>query len=159
MDNSLVTKNRSELARKLTALIATKPADTSFGLVFVGNNLIEAEISAIKEAAKLCDIVIAVWLPELSRPQKGQKEASFPSDSFQLALQKLGVDIFAHLPKENTTVSLTTSVKNINATIVLQALTTVMPNLVVTPRYHKALIVTLQDIQKNFGDLCVMRVV
>jgi len=158
------TKTRRELSLLLTSFSVGKPADTSFALVFVGGALPTAEVTAIKEAVKICDVVVAVWLPALARPAKGQAKVSAPGESYHAALQKLGVDIFALLPEEGTAAHVVLHDKRTNVTpetttALLQGITTVLPNLVVIPRVHVQISATVRKLMSTFGDLAAIRTV
>lgn len=156
-------QSRQELGDLLTSFAHSKPADTSFALTFVGGALPTAEVTAIKEAVKICDVVIAVWLPALARPMKGQKEITPPGESYHAALQKLGVDVFAVLPDNAAACTVTmhdkalTLDKTPTATTILQAMTTVLPNVLIIPRAHTKILLTSRKLLNTFGPLTAIR--
>lgn len=159
------SNSRQELANLLTSFAHSKAGDTSFALVFVGGALPTAEVTAIKEAVKICDVVVAVWLPALARPSKGKKEATPPGESYHAALQKIGVDVFALLPNSETACTVEMHEKALKldttnmATTVLQAITTVLPNVLIIPRPHIKLIQVSRKLLNTFGALTVIRAV
>lgn len=158
------TETRRELSLLLTSFAVGKPADTSFALVFVGGGLPTAEVAAIKEAVKICDVVVAAWLPALARPAKGQASVAAPGESYHAALKRLGVDIFTLLPEDGTAAHVTlhdkrTTVTPETTTAILQGITTVLPNLVVIPRVHVQISATARKLMFTFGDLAAIRTV
>lgn len=147
---------RGELQRKLADSPWVNTAETSWAVVFVSSIPTAPETDAVRQAAKVCDRVVAVRaVPDNKLPAKLQA-------SVQATLAAAGADAL-WLPTEVAGFGrFDAGVESLDATtstLILQAITTVLPNLVVAPRGNVALVRALRNIGGTLGDLFTLRLV
>jgi hypothetical protein len=150
---STVVYSRAALADRL-ANWPGAGADTTWALVTVGAMPSGGELAAAREAAKLCDRVVALRLEPGKPVAPGYAET----------LRSAGVDI-VWVPKELTgpvrvDVGVTDKLVGTDGpTLALQAVTTVLPNLVVVPRGNVAVVRVFRNILAGLGELFTLRFV
>lgn len=143
MSNISIVLDRLSLQTRLTEL--TTAADTSFALVVLAEDIDADTTQSLREAAKLCDIVVAATENKLHTDSKHQH-----------LLRQAGVDVVFY-PKNPPLGTYSSGIKKINETFVLQAVLAVMPNLVVVPRSNLTLIRVFRNMQHSFGELFSLR--
>jgi hypothetical protein len=142
---------RQDLQTRLANWPDSKP-DTTWALCF-GSVLPSAgELSAIREAAKLCDkVVVARLLPDRLLPP-----------TYAQVVAEAGADLL-WVPKEvSGHVRVDVQVEGVDtaaATLVTQALITVLPLLVVIDRTNLPLVRTLRNLQGGLGEIFTLRAV
>ncbi|MDD9912623.1 MAG: hypothetical protein OXQ96_06250 [Alphaproteobacteria bacterium] len=142
MSEDFVISDKSQLIQRLTTL-NTEP-ETSFALVFINTTPEEEDIPVIREAVKLCDRVIVA----------GMGGARQPVEKF---LRELGVDVFFIPQKDNRLCKIEAGVKEIDATLILQSILTIWPNVVVTGKHQFKLLRVLKNLQQTFGEIVALR--
>ncbi len=144
--------SRLQLAEKLSAW-PDKAGDMTWAVVACGALPTAAEMAAMKQAATLCDRVVCVRLFDRERAV---------APKFAETVRSAGVDI-AWVAKEAVEgpVKLDVGVAELGegAAILLQAITTVLPVLVVVPRASVGLVRACRNIQAGLGDLFSLRIV
>jgi hypothetical protein len=106
----------------------------------------------MRQAASLCDRVVCVRLFDRERPV---------APGFAETLRSAGVDIVWVAKEVEGPVKIDVGVDELGAGggLLLQAVTTVLPVLVVVPRGAIALVRACRNIQAGLGDLFSLRVV
>lgn len=152
-DEAAVVFSRAQLAERLATWPGNDGAMT-WGLVVVGAVPSASELAAAKEAGHLCDRVVAVRLDKGKAVAPGYAEA----------LRSAGVDMVWVARELSGRVKVDVGVEEPRwgeegATALVQAVTTVLPTLVVASRGHVALVRMLRNILDGLGDLFVLRLV
>lgn len=151
MSSCVLVFSRSDLQRRL-AEWPDAGVDTSWALCFGSVLPTAGEVAAIREAAKICDrVVVARLLPDRVIPP-----------TYAKVVEDAGADVL-FCPRELTGhVRVEVGVPEVDAaaaTLIMQVLSTTLPNLVVAERGNLPLIRALRNIQHGLGDLFVLRVV
>jgi hypothetical protein len=126
-------------------------ADTTWAMGFVSAAPTAAELAALREAAKLCDRVVAARLLNDRGPMPGLAET----------LRAAGADI-VWLPRGAGRVQVSVAGEKLDSelvTLLAQGLLTVLPGLVVVPRGATVLIRALRALQGSWGEFFSLRVV
>ncbi len=143
---------RTDLQTRVAEWPASTP-DTSWALCIMAGAIPGAgELRAIREAAKICDRVAVVKL-DFSK-------TAWPSSVLD-GLEKAGADIL-WCPREAPKGTLNVGVEKTDAgqtLVLMQAITAVLPNLVMADRTHLLIVRVLRNILTTFGDLFTLRVV
>ena len=143
--------SRNDLQKRLAEWPGAED-DTTWALCF-GSALPSAgELAAIREGAKLCDrVAVARLLPDRVLPP-----------NYADVLLEAGADLL-WCPREVAgKVRVDVQVEGVDAkaaTLITQALITVLPNLVVVERGNLPLVRALRNIQGGLGDLFTLRAV
>ncbi|MFZ2586619.1 MAG: hypothetical protein WAZ18_00625 [Alphaproteobacteria bacterium] len=147
----LILTSRPDLQRRLAEWPDAAP-DTSWALCFGSALPTPGELAAVREAVKVCDrAVLARLLPDrVLPPTYGKVAEDAGADVLWVPREVQGhVQVDVGVPEVPTA----------SATLILQAITTVLPNLVVVERANLPLIRALRNIQHGLGDMFVLRVV
>jgi hypothetical protein len=152
-EEAAIVYSRAQLAERL----ATWPGNDgvmTWGLVVVGAVPTASELAAAKEAGHLCDKVVAVRLEQGKAVPVGYAEA----------LRAAGVDMVWVVREISGEVRVDVGVEEPRwgkdgGTALVQAITTVLPQLVVASRGHLGLVRMLRAILDGLGDLFVLRLV
>lgn len=142
---------RADLQRRV-AEWPDAAGDTSWALCFASVVPDAGELAALREAARLCDrVVLARLTPDRVLPPTYARVAA-----------EAGADVL-WCPREVAGhVRLDVGVDGVDgvtATLLVQAVTTVLPNLVVAPRGNLPLVRSLRNVLHGLGDMFVLRVV
>lgn len=151
-DEAIVVYSRVALAERLSQWPGND-GDITWGIVACGALPTAEELSAMKQAASLCDRIVCVRLFDRERPV---------APNFAETLRSAGVDIvWVAKPKVEGPVQIDVGVAELGegAAIILQAVTTVLPVLVVAPRAAVGFVRACRNIQASFGDLFSLRIV
>lgn len=151
MAEAVVALTRNQLADVL-ANWPGQTADTSWAMGFVSAAPTAAELGALKEAAKLCDRVVAVRLAPGTVPPPG----------IAAIVREAGADVL-FMPKEATgrlRVGIEGDKEGFNPVLglMVEAILAVLPGLVVVPRGAVVLIGALRAVQGSWGELFTLRV-
>jgi hypothetical protein len=120
------------------------PADSSFGLVFLQEQLDVHSVVALRQAERMCDVCVAVNL-----------HANTAHDP--KILEKAGVSYFLHMqPEEKPKVTVSSQVGGLNLTFILQAVLAVMPSAMVVPVTQVGLLRGLNNLLATFENLFVL---
>lgn len=152
-EEAAIVYSRAQLAERL----ATWPGNDgvmTWGLVVVGSTPTASELAAAREAGHLCDKVAAVRLEQGKAVSPGYAEA----------LRAAGVDLVWVVRDVAGHVKVDVGVEEPRwgkdgATALVQAVTTVLPQLVVASRGHLGLVRMLRNVLDGLGDLFVLRLV
>lgn len=126
--------------------------DSSWALCFASVVPAAGEMAALREAAKLCDrVVLARLTPDRVLPPTYAEVASAAGADLLWCPRELTGHVRADVGVEG--------VDGITSTLLLQAITTVLPNLVVAPRGNLPLVRALRNMLHGLGDMFVLRVV
>ena len=152
MAEAQVVTSRLQLAEKLAAW-PDKTGDMTWAVVACGALPTAAEMIAMKQAATLCDRVVCVRLFDRERPV---------APKFAEIVRSAGADI-VWVAKDvvEGPVRLDVGVPELGdgAAILLQAVTTVLPVLVVVPRGSLGVVRACRNIQSGLGDMFSLRIV
>ena len=147
--SAAVVLSRLKLAERLAAWPSSDGLMT-WALVVVSPVPSAAELDAAREAGKLCDAVAALC-PTMNLPT---------APNLPEVLRSAGVDIVWVAKEAVGPVSVDVGVSEMagdGATLLLQAVTTVLPTLVVAPRTNVPLIRACRNILNGLGDLFSLR--
>ncbi len=152
MAEAQVVTSRLQLAEKLAAWPGNN-GDVTWAVVACGVLPTAADMAAMKQAATLCDRVVCVRLFDRDKPV---------APKFAEIVRSGGADI-VWVAKEAVEgpVKLDVGVAELGegAAILLQAVTTVLPVLVVVPRGNVGLVRACRNIQSGLGDMFSLRIV
>jgi hypothetical protein len=152
---AVVVHTRTQLAERLAnwpVPAGQQAAEISWGLVFCSAIPTAAELAAMRECAKICDRVAAVRLADV------QRSAPVVPPQLAVTLRSAGVDV-VWLPTELVgPMRVELGVAGIQATLLLQAVSAVLPLLVVVHRADVALLQALRNLQASLGELFTVRV-
>lgn len=151
-EEAAVVHSRLALGERLASWPGND-GETTWALVLCGAIPTAAEMSAMRQAASLCDRVVCVRLFDRTRPV---------APGFAATLRSAGVDI-VWVAKEELVgpVKVDVGVKELGEAggILVQAVMTVLPLLVVVPRGALSVVRACRNIQNGLGDLFSLRVV
>ncbi|MBI1309636.1 MAG: hypothetical protein GC129_07335 [Proteobacteria bacterium] len=152
-EGAVVVTGRAQLAQRLADWPGGGGATWAVG--FVGAVPSGSELAALKEAARLCDRVVAVVR---RNEERGSEVARRVAPGMAEMCREAGADI-VWVPKgEKAFVSVDCGVEGVDGTLVAQAVMTVLPMLVVVPRADVALIRALRNIQGGLGEVFSLRI-
>lgn len=147
----IVVHSRNELQKRLAEWPDADEA-TSWALAFGSALPTPGELMAMREAAKTCDrLVVARLLPDRVLPP-----------TYAGVVEEAGGDVLWCPREVSGHVRLDVGVEGVDtvaATLMLQAVATVLPNLVVVEKAHLALVRAMRNIQNGLGDMFTLRVV
>lgn len=148
---AVVVHTRTALAERLMSWPGND-GDMTWAVVCCGGIPTAGELSAMKQAGTLCDRVVCVRIFDRERPVAPQ---------FAETLRAAGVDIVWIAKDVEGPVKIDVGVQELGegAGLLLQAVTTVLPVLVVVPRGALGLVRACRNIQAGLGDLFSLRVV
>lgn len=151
MEEAVVVHSRTALAERLTNWVGNN-GDMTWAVVACGAIPTAGELQAMRQAATLCDRVVCVRLFDRTR-------AIAPG--FAATLRSAGVDIVWMAKDVAGPVKIDLGVDELGegGGLLLQAITTVLPVLVVVPRGAIAVVRACRNIQAGLGDLFSLRVV
>lgn len=138
----MVVTGRQQLAEALERAVAGLP-DASIAAVFItGGALTADDVIALKEAARLCDVAVAVCL-----------ETPLPVPMAKLA-EEAGADIvYTHKPKPHVGVGCTVRQKGGgDITLFLEALLLMMPSAVVASAENMNILRILKALEVTFNN-------
>lgn len=147
----MVVYSRTALAEKLTNWPGND-GEMTWAVVCCGGIPTAGELSAMRQAATLCDRVVCVRLFDRERPV---------APGFAETLRAAGVDIVWLAKGVEGPVVVDVGVDELGegGALLLQAVTTTLPVLVVVPRGAIGVVRACRNIQAGLGDLFSLRVV
>lgn len=151
-EGAIVVTSRLQLAERLTAWPGND-GEMTWAVVACGALPTAAEMAAMKQAATLCDRVVCVRLFDREKTV---------APKFAETVRSGGADIvWIAKPAVEGPVKLDVGVAELGegAAILLQAITTVLPVLVVVPRGNVGLVRACRNIQAGLGDMFSLRIV
>lgn len=155
---AVLVRTRADLAAHL-ARWPNNDGDMTWGLVVLGAAPHAGELAAAREAGKLCDAVVGVRLPA-----DGKLDVPLPPN-FAQVVRAAGVDM-VWVPREVTgAVRVKLGVESGlgavegTSTLLLQAVATVLPLLVVASRADLPTVRALRNLQGSLGDIFTLRLV
>jgi hypothetical protein len=126
--------------------------DTTWALCLGGAVVSAGEVAAIREAAKVCDrVAVARLTPDKVLPP-----------TYMKVVKEAGADLLWTPTEVSGKVRVEVQGEGVDAptaTLLMQALVTVLPNLVVVERANLPLTRALRALQAGLGDLFTLRVV
>lgn len=142
---------RNDLQTRLAEWPDAK-GDTTWALCFGSAIPSAGEVAAIREAARLCDkVVVARLLPDRILPP-----------TYAKVIEEAGADLLWAPREVAGHVRINVHVEGVDekaATLITQALITVLPLLVVIDRTNLPLVRTLRNIQGGLGEIFTLRAV
>ena len=150
-EEAIVVHSRMALAEKLTNWVGND-GDMTWGVVCCGAIPTAGELSAMRQAASLCDRLVCVRIFDRERAV---------APGFAETLRSAGVDIVWVAKDVVGPVKIDLGVDELGegGALLLQVVTTVLPVLVVVPRGAIPLVRACRNIQAGLGDLFSLRVV
>lgn len=146
---ALVVVTRGKLAE---AVARVSTPDNSWALCWCSAVPTAAELAAVKEAARVCDRVAVVRLapdvPVVARVDEGLGEA--------------GADVVWVPHEVQGRVRVVVDGEGVSeaaATLMVQALCTVLPNVVMVPRAPATVVRTLRALELSLGDMLSMKII
>lgn len=150
-EEAAIVHTRTALAERLTNWPGNN-GDMTWAVVCCGALPTAGELTAMKQAGTLCDRVVCLRLTDRERAV---------APGFAATLRAAGVDIVWIAKDIAGPVKADVGVEELGdgGTLLLQAITTVLPVLVVLPRGAMSVIRACRNIQAGLGDLFSLRVV
>lgn len=150
-EEAVIVHSRVALAERL-AQWPSNDGDMTWAIVTCGAIPTAADMAAMRQAATLCDRVVCLRLFDRERAV---------APGFAETLRSAGVDIVWVATDVAGPVKIDVGVKELGeaAGLLLQAITTVLPVLVVVPRGALSVVRACRNIQAGLGDLFSLRVV
>ncbi len=151
-DVAVVVRTRAELAARLAEWPGNE-GDESWGLVFCGGVPTAGELGAMRQASKMVDRLVCVRMFDRERPV---------APGFDELLRGAGVDLVwvpAHVDGPLRADVGVAELGEEGATLLLQAVTTVMPLLVMVPRGALPMVRACRNVMAGLGEMFSLRVV
>ena len=143
-------KTCTSLTELQTLLPTLGPVEASFALVFLQNTLDAADIEAIREAIRVCDVAVVACIGTAGRDKAAQDY-----------LKHTGIHALYQAPEKpkKTKATVTLATTGIDGIQMLQTLLAIMPSMVVASPKRRALSRALDDIIDTFPNIFVKRMV
>ncbi len=151
MEEAVIVQTRTALAERLSNWVGND-GDMTWAVVVCGAIPTAGELQAMRQAATLCDRVVCVRLFDRARAM---------APGFAGTLRSAGVDIVWLAKDVAGPLKVDVGVDELGEAgmLLLQAITTVLPVLVVVPRGAIGVVRACRNIQASLGDLFSLRVV
>ncbi|PZP40345.1 MAG: hypothetical protein DI585_01330 [Pseudomonas fluorescens] len=149
-ETAVIVRTRAALSERLSNWPGNN-GDMTWGVVVCGGVPTAAELQSMRQAATLCDRIMCVRLFDRDRPV---------APGFDELLRSAGVDIVWVPSEVDGPVKVDVGVEELGeaGTLLVQAITSVLPVLVVVPRGALSVVRACRNIQAGLGDLFSLRV-